>query len=119
VQGTLTSQAPKYSTILELDRKIRDVEFPAYAQGESPKNLGLAETMSHFMPHNYRELSASVSCFLCKCANHANGKTQLFCMSIDVSSPTPSQATRTTQSRANMHLLSWQAIAVPATSSVV
>ncbi|KAF9485642.1 hypothetical protein BDN70DRAFT_870940 [Pholiota conissans] len=57
VQGTLTSRAPKYSIILDLDRKVRDMELPAYAQGQPPKGVGLAQTMSHFMPHNYRELT--------------------------------------------------------------
>ncbi|KAG5652402.1 hypothetical protein H0H81_005096 [Sphagnurus paluster] len=57
VQGTLTSRAPRYSIILELDRKVRDMELPAYAQGEPPQGLGLAQTMSHFMPTNYRELT--------------------------------------------------------------
>jgi hypothetical protein len=57
VQGTLTSRAPKYSIILDLDRKVRDMELPAYAQGQPPQGKGLAETMSHFMPMNYRELS--------------------------------------------------------------
>ncbi|RXW22261.1 hypothetical protein EST38_g3612 [Candolleomyces aberdarensis] len=57
VQGTLTSRAPKYSIILELDRKVRDMELPQYAQGAPPEGLGLAQTMSHFMPTNYRELT--------------------------------------------------------------
>ncbi|KAH6891768.1 hypothetical protein BKA70DRAFT_1326074 [Coprinopsis sp. MPI-PUGE-AT-0042] len=57
VQGTLTSRAPKYSIILELDRKVRDMELPLYAQGPVPGGLGLAQTMSHFMPTNYRELT--------------------------------------------------------------
>ncbi|KAF8909644.1 hypothetical protein CPB84DRAFT_1765097 [Gymnopilus junonius] len=57
VQGTLTSRAPKYSIILDLDRKIRDMELPAYAQGSPPRGLGLSQTMSHFMPQNYRELT--------------------------------------------------------------
>ncbi|KAG6829977.1 hypothetical protein H0H92_002782 [Tricholoma furcatifolium] len=57
VQGTLTSRAPKYSIILELDRKVRDMELPAYAQGSPPQGAGLAQTMSHFMPTNYRELT--------------------------------------------------------------
>ena len=57
VQGTLTSRAPKYSIILDLDRKVRDMELPLYAQGQPPEGKGLAETMSHFMPMNYRELS--------------------------------------------------------------
>ncbi|KAF9011964.1 fungal-specific transcription factor domain-containing protein [Cyathus striatus] len=57
VHGTLTSRAPKYSIILELDRKVRDMELPLYAQGPPPQGLGLAQTMSHFMPINYRELT--------------------------------------------------------------
>ncbi|RXW22701.1 hypothetical protein EST38_g3131 [Candolleomyces aberdarensis] len=57
VQGTLTSRAPKYSIILELDRKVRDMELPLYAQGALPEGLGLAQTMSHFMPTHYRELT--------------------------------------------------------------
>lgn len=59
MQGTLTSRAPKYSIILDLDRKVRDMELPSYAQGSPPQGAGLAQTMSHFMPHNYRELSKS------------------------------------------------------------
>ncbi|KAF9269469.1 hypothetical protein L218DRAFT_1072308 [Marasmius fiardii PR-910] len=57
VQGTLTSRAPKYSIILELDRKVRDMDFPQYAQGLPPEGVGLSKTMSHFMPTNYRELT--------------------------------------------------------------
>ncbi|EEB99617.1 hypothetical protein MPER_00671, partial [Moniliophthora perniciosa FA553] len=56
VQGTLTSRAPKYSIILELDRKVRDMDFPKYAQEPPPEGAGLGKTMSHFMPTNYREL---------------------------------------------------------------
>jgi len=33
------------------------MELPLYAQGQPPQGKGLAETMSHFMPLNYRELS--------------------------------------------------------------
>lgn len=58
VQGTLTSRAPRYSIILELDRKIRDMELPTYATGPPPQGAGLSQTMSHFMPINYRHLSA-------------------------------------------------------------
>ncbi|KAK0205424.1 fungal-specific transcription factor domain-containing protein [Desarmillaria ectypa] len=57
VQGSLTSRAPKYSIILDLDRKVRDMELPKYAQGPPPEGAGLSETMSHFMPTNYRELT--------------------------------------------------------------
>ncbi|KAI0088357.1 hypothetical protein BDY19DRAFT_891492 [Irpex rosettiformis] len=57
VEVTLQAKAPKYSLILQLDRKIRDVELPKYAQGESPRNATLSETMKHFMAINYRELT--------------------------------------------------------------
>ncbi|KAK0471278.1 hypothetical protein IW261DRAFT_1344699 [Armillaria novae-zelandiae] len=57
VQGTLTSCAPKYSIILDWDGKVRDMELPKYAQGLPPEGLGLSETMSHFMPTNYHQLS--------------------------------------------------------------
>ncbi|KAJ4490375.1 hypothetical protein J3R30DRAFT_3278237 [Lentinula aciculospora] len=57
VQGTLTSRAPKYSIILDLDRKVRDMELPKYAQGPIPEGAGLKETMSYCMPTNYRELT--------------------------------------------------------------
>ena len=58
VEVTLLSRAPKYSAILELDRRIRDVALPQYAQRPPPKGASLSETMKHFMPINYRELSA-------------------------------------------------------------
>jgi hypothetical protein len=64
VQGTLTSRAPKYSIILELDRKVRDMELPKYAQGPVPQGVGLSQTMSHFMPINYRELSSVINLVL-------------------------------------------------------
>ncbi|KAF7325243.1 Fungal-trans domain-containing protein [Mycena kentingensis (nom. inval.)] len=54
VQGTLTSRAPRYSIILELDRKVRDMELPKYAGGTPPEDVGLAQTMSHYMATNYR-----------------------------------------------------------------
>ncbi|KAG6848992.1 hypothetical protein H0H93_012161 [Arthromyces matolae] len=57
VQGTLTSRAPRYAIILDLDRKVRDMELPAYAMAPVPEGAGLAQTMSHFMPTNYRELT--------------------------------------------------------------
>lgn len=65
VQGTLTSRAPRYSIILELDRKVRDMELPVYAYGPAPQGVGLAQTMSHFMPTNYRELSEPFHLLLC------------------------------------------------------
>lgn len=65
MQGTLTSRAPRYSIILELDRKVRDMELPVYAHGPAPQGVGLAQTMSHFMPTNYRELSELFHLLLC------------------------------------------------------
>lgn len=94
VQGTLTSRAPKYSIILDLDRKVRDMEVPLYAQQvlaasgagavvgaelgvAAPgagalvvdTSLGLGETMSRFMPINYRELSAFFPFLFFKASN--------------------------------------------------
>ncbi|PFH53475.1 hypothetical protein AMATHDRAFT_73300 [Amanita thiersii Skay4041] len=57
VQGTLTSRAPKYSIILDLDRKVRDMELPLYSQGSPPEGVGITQTMSHYMPKNYKELT--------------------------------------------------------------
>lgn len=57
VQGTLTARSPKYSIILDLDRKIREMELPKYAQGPTPTGRGLGETMMHLMPINYRHLT--------------------------------------------------------------
>ncbi|KZT04988.1 uncharacterized protein LAESUDRAFT_727563 [Laetiporus sulphureus 93-53] len=57
VQGTLTSRAPKYTVILDLDRKLRDMPLPKYAQGQPPQGAGLSQTMSHFMPVNYLHLT--------------------------------------------------------------
>ena len=41
VMGTLTAQPPKYSLILDLDRRIRDMPLPKYALGPPPQNAGL------------------------------------------------------------------------------
>ncbi|KAK7680387.1 hypothetical protein QCA50_016627 [Cerrena zonata] len=57
VQATTQARTPKYSVILELDRKIRDMELPKYATGQRPDGAGLSKTMSHYMPQNYRELA--------------------------------------------------------------
>ncbi|TFK52991.1 hypothetical protein OE88DRAFT_1656749 [Heliocybe sulcata] len=57
VQGTLTARSPKYSVILDLDRKIREMELPRYATGPTPQDRGLAETMKHLMPINYQHLT--------------------------------------------------------------
>ncbi|TRM66904.1 fungal-specific transcription factor domain-containing protein [Schizophyllum amplum] len=56
-QGVLTARAPRYSIILDLDRKVRNMELPKYAQGDPPAGAGLRETMLHFMPINYKELT--------------------------------------------------------------
>ena len=58
-QGVLTARAPRYSIILDLDRKVRNMELPKYAQGDPPTGVGLGKTMLHFMPINYKELSMS------------------------------------------------------------
>ncbi|KAK7689297.1 hypothetical protein QCA50_007088 [Cerrena zonata] len=57
VQATAQVQTPKYSVILELDRKIRDTELPKYATGQHPEGAGLSKTMSYYMLQNYRELA--------------------------------------------------------------
>ena len=59
VEVTLQARAPKYSLILELDRKIRDTQLPGYTESRPKEGASLGETMKHFMPVNYRELSAS------------------------------------------------------------
>jgi hypothetical protein len=56
-QGTLTARAPKYSVILEVDRKIRDMPLPKYSYEPPPQGAGWSQTMSHFMPITYRHLS--------------------------------------------------------------
>ncbi|KAL1754344.1 fungal-specific transcription factor domain-containing protein [Schizophyllum commune] len=56
-QGVLTARAPRYSIILDLDRKVRNMELPKYAQGDPPTGVGLGKTMLHFMPINYKELT--------------------------------------------------------------
>lgn len=96
VQGTLTSRAPKYSIILDLDRKVRDMELPLYTQQSqslvaiaeaavpakanngnassggagAEAGLKLGETMSTFMPINYRELSKFSFCHENRCIKH-------------------------------------------------
>ena len=63
VMGTLTAQPPKYSVILELDRRIRDVPLPKYSQGAPPRGAGLSQTMSHYMPINYLHFSEWLALF--------------------------------------------------------
>ena len=55
--GVLKAAPPKYSVILELDRRIRDMPLPKYAQGPRPQNAGMAQMMSHYMPTNYLHFS--------------------------------------------------------------
>ena len=57
VMGVLKAAPPKYSVILELDRRIRDMPLPKYAQGPRPQNAGMAQMMSHYMPTNYLHFS--------------------------------------------------------------
>lgn len=73
VEVTLTSRAPKYSLILELDRKIRDMPLPNYALEKPPKGASLSATMKHFMPLNYRELSTILRSLLsCSALTHTS-----------------------------------------------
>ena len=57
VQGTVTARPPKYSVILELDRKIRDMPLPKYCHDPPPQGAGWSQIMSHYMPIDYRHLS--------------------------------------------------------------
>ncbi|KAI0251590.1 fungal-specific transcription factor domain-containing protein, partial [Lactifluus subvellereus] len=57
VAGILTARPPKYSVILDLDRQIRDMEFPKYALDPLPDGAPFSLVMQHFMPGNYRCLT--------------------------------------------------------------
>ncbi|KAI9450548.1 fungal-specific transcription factor domain-containing protein [Russula earlei] len=57
VAGILTARPPKYSVVLELDRKIRDMELPQYAVEPLPEGAPFSVIMQHFMPSNYRCLT--------------------------------------------------------------
>jgi hypothetical protein len=57
IQHAQTAKVPKYSVVIELDRKIRDMELPKYAQRPPREGAELGEAMKHYMPHNYRHLS--------------------------------------------------------------
>ncbi|KAG1737552.1 fungal-specific transcription factor domain-containing protein [Suillus paluster] len=57
IQHAQTAKVPKYSVIIELDRKIRDMELPKYAQRPPREGAELAEAMKHYMPRNYRHLT--------------------------------------------------------------
>lgn len=57
IENAQTAKVPKYSAIIELDRKVRDMELPTYAQRAPLAGAGLAEAMKHYMPLNYRNFS--------------------------------------------------------------
>ncbi|KAG2159283.1 fungal-specific transcription factor domain-containing protein [Suillus bovinus] len=57
IQHAQTAKVPKYSVVIELDRKIRDMELPKYALRSSREGAELGEAMKHYMPHNYRHLT--------------------------------------------------------------
>jgi hypothetical protein len=57
VAGILPARPPKYSVILDLDRKICDMELPKYALDSPPAGAPFSVVMQHFMPVNYRCLS--------------------------------------------------------------
>lgn len=59
IQNAQIAKVPKYSAIIELDRKVRDMELPRYAQRAPLAGAGLAEAMKHYMPLNYRNFSQS------------------------------------------------------------
>lgn len=60
IQNTQIAKVPKYSAIIELDRKVRDMELPRYAQRAPHPGAGLAEAMKYYMPLNYRNFSQSL-----------------------------------------------------------
>ncbi|KIK97941.1 hypothetical protein PAXRUDRAFT_9870 [Paxillus rubicundulus Ve08.2h10] len=57
IQNAQTAKVPKYSVIIELDRKVRDMKLPKYTQRVAPRGVGLAETMKHYMPINYQHFT--------------------------------------------------------------
>lgn len=59
IQNAQIAKVPKYSAIIELDRKVRDMELPMYAQRPPLETAGLAEAMKHYMPLNYRNYGGS------------------------------------------------------------
>jgi hypothetical protein len=59
VAGILTARPPKYSVILELDRKVHEIELPPYALKPPPEGSPFSVVMQHLMPGNYRCLSTS------------------------------------------------------------
>ncbi|KAF8166135.1 hypothetical protein K438DRAFT_1775316 [Mycena galopus ATCC 62051] len=61
VQGTVTSRTLKYFIILELDRKIRDIELPKYTTGSPLEGVGLSKKMSHFMKKICQHLTTTLN----------------------------------------------------------
>ncbi|KAH7882993.1 hypothetical protein F5I97DRAFT_1815347 [Phlebopus sp. FC_14] len=57
IQNAQTAKVPKYSVIIELDRRVRDMDLPEYSKRPPPPDAGLAETMKHYMPINYHHLT--------------------------------------------------------------
>lgn len=57
IQHVQTAKVPKYSVVIELDRTIRDMELPKYAQRPPRQGAELGEAMKHYMPRNYRHLT--------------------------------------------------------------
>ncbi|KAI0260057.1 hypothetical protein BC834DRAFT_1013816 [Gloeopeniophorella convolvens] len=57
VAGILTARPPKYSVIIDLDRRIRDMELPQYALEPPPDGASFSVVMQHFMPSNYHHLT--------------------------------------------------------------
>ena len=58
VEGTLLAKSPRYTSILDLDRKIRDLALPKYAEEELKEPTeNFSQVMKHFMPINYRGFS--------------------------------------------------------------
>ncbi|KAG2095698.1 uncharacterized protein F5147DRAFT_755065 [Suillus discolor] len=57
IQHAQTAKVPKYSVVIELDRTIRDMELPKYAQRPPREGAELGEAMKHYMPLNYRHLT--------------------------------------------------------------
>jgi imidazole glycerol phosphate synthase subunit HisF len=45
IQHAQTAKVPKYSVVIELDRKIRDMELPKYAQRPPREGAELGEAM--------------------------------------------------------------------------
>ena len=53
VTHTLTAEPPKYSVILDLDRRIRDLSLPQFSQRPLRPEASFMEAMTHSMPNIY------------------------------------------------------------------